>query len=267
MKKFRFLDKGLAGDVFYPDPDVGPRPSSAGVFVYGFPAFVGPNAVTALMVQRGMMAVQPHYLGSYDSDGIYSPISLLDTCRVAGELFQQGHVTQSRDGKRFDIPSQIDVFVGHSFGCLVALRGIRFLPSIRRLVLMAPAVHYSRSNPDFGLHENGPEHLEYVRRSHPHTYRLAPATEWHELLTGKDGLPRHQYTHPSLEEVVAIVGEKDKYFDREALRSNLPVIVEAYCGSRARFSFHVVREAAHPVDDLVPAMAKMGLDRSIAPFA
>jgi hypothetical protein len=255
VRKLRFVDGGLAGDIYFNDQIAF---QDAALFLYGFPAFVGPTPVTVELVNGGYLAFQPHYFGSYDSSGPHSPYSLLDTCRATDELFQRGHVTLSGDGKPHTLPSKASLCVAHSFGCLVALRAVNLLSSIESLVLLAPAVHYGRSDPDFGLKENGLKHLEYVRASHPLTYRLAPKDHWIDLLTGRDALPRNG-EHRSLKRVLAVVGDRDEYFDKEALRRNLPLIVRAYCGPNVEFDLHALPFADHSLDELVPAMKRQGL--------
>jgi hypothetical protein len=259
MKKLRFIDNGLAGDVYY---DERRQPSCAGLFLYGFPSFVGPNEVTRTLTSAGILSVQPHYFGTYDSRGLYSPSSLIETCTTVQQLFDRGYVSQAKDGNPYHLPN-LKICVAHSFGCLTAVRGISALTTVELLILLAPAVHYRRSAPDFGLNEDGPAHLEYVRRSHPFTYRLSDAHDWENLLTGNDPLPT-SVTHPALKQVVAAVGENDKYFDKDALRTSLPMIIKAYCGDKVDVGFHVVKGATHPIDSILSAFP---LTRYLAGYA
>lgn len=266
MKKFRFIDDGLAGDIFYPESDSGITVRTAGLFLYGFPAFVGPNSITKALVSSGILAVQPHYFGTYDSGGLHSPISIVDTCRATQTLFDKGYVTQSKDSKPYKLPESLEVCVAHSFGCMIALRAVQYLTSLKLLVLMAPAVHYNRTNPNFGLNEDGMDQLESVKRSHPHTYRLAPSTEWEDLLTGKDPLPSFIQQHPTLQEVVAVVGEKDKYFDVSALEKSLPIIIKAYCGNETKLSFKIIPGIGHSSDGLTDAGQNFQLKDVLSQF-
>lgn len=255
MKKVRFVEGGLAGDIYFDDHRT---LHEAAIFLYGFPAFVGPNAATEELVGGGYLVCQPHYFGSYDSSGLHSPTSLVDTCRATDQLFRNGRTIRGRDGMLVGLPPKVRLCVGYSFGCLVALRAANFLSSVETVVLLAPAVHYRRSDPDFGIREDGLKHLEYVKTVYPHTYRLAPRDHWVDLLTGRDALPRYS-DHETLKRVVAVVGDADEYLDKDALRRNLPVIVRAYSGPSVRFDFHIVTSADHSLDKLVPAMKREGL--------
>ena len=249
----RFVDGGLVGDIYLSDTA---EADDVAVFLPGFPAFVGPNAVTTELITGGYLACQPHYFGSYDSSGPHSPNSLVDTCRATDQMFRKGQVSMGKEGRIQELPSRARLWVGHSFGCLVALRAVKFLSTVETLILLAPAVHYGQ-DPDFGVREDGLKHFEYVKASHPYTYRLAAKDQWIDVLTGKDTLPKND-DHKSLRRVVAIVGNRDEYLDKDALGRNLQLIVGAYCGSSVRLDFHVVA-SDHSLDNLVSAMKFDGL--------
>lgn len=249
MKKIRFIEDELAGDVFYSEED--PKPKSAGLWLFGLPQFVGPNEVTRAYVETGVVSFQPHYIGTYDSGGIFSPVGIHRTCRKSQELFDRGYVMQINNQKPFHLPP-LEFCVGHSFGSLVALRGVQYLHTLKVLFLMGPTVHYRRSNPDFGNKADGPKILDQVRKSNPKTYRVASSEEWDEIMSGREPLPRLN-DHPSLQEVVVVVGERDNYVDIGALEKNLPILVEAFCGKSIKYSFVVVPEGGHTIDYLVNA--------------
>lgn len=247
MKKFRFLENGLAGDVFYDPNNV---PASVAVYLPGFPSFIGPAPVTPLITKSRLLALQPHCLGSYDSDGLFSPTELKNTARAVQSIVASGRVKNAATNALFGIPQRLEVCIGHSFGCFTALRFADCFTDLRVLVLFAPAVHYGHSPIDFGLLENGPEHFSGVRRAWPKTYRIAAESEWREITEGKDPLPKGAQ-HPSLEHVIGVVGAKDKYFDIPALRASFKQLVHAYVGEKASVELVVVPNAGHPLDELV----------------
>jgi hypothetical protein len=273
IKKFRFIDNGLAGDVYYPDPSYGVEPTSAGIFLYGFPFFTGPNEVTTALVSAGMTSFQPHYYGSYDSNGVFSPSSLIETCTVSQTLFDRGYVTKVPDGKQSPLKSKLELCIGHSFGTFAAIRAARYFHSLKVLVLLAPTIHYRHQDPDMGVNEDGLENLEFVRITNPYTYRLATTNEWSDVLTGKDPIPSLP-DHPTLEEVIVVVGERDKYFNHQVFEKMIPSIVRGYCGKRAKFTFMRLPNVAHAINsglidkgngfDLAAVLKKHGMTKKLS---
>ncbi len=91
-KKFRFIENGLAGDLFYPDPSRKITAKSAGLYLFGLPSFIGQNEVTYALTANGVISCQPHYLGTFDSEGQFSPQSVIETCIKVQEIFDSGSV-------------------------------------------------------------------------------------------------------------------------------------------------------------------------------
>lgn len=251
-KKFRFIENGLAGDVYYPDPKFGVTPKSSGLYLYGLPSFIGQNEITYALVSNGALSFQPHYFGTFDSNLDFSPKNVFDTVRISQDIFDRGFAYQTGKGnQKFQLPP-LEACIGHSFGNLVALRTIRHLHSVKVLILLAPTVHYRKANPNFGNKANGMSILKSIILENPFTYRLSPLEDWEEIMEGKDELPKPQ-DHPSLQEVIAVAGADDNYLDIPALQENLHRIVAAYCGEKVRFSLKLIPGGGHPISYLVNA--------------
>jgi hypothetical protein len=250
-KKFRFIENGLAGDVFYSSQMATP-PRAAGLFLYGIPSFIGQNEVTYAMLSSNLVAFHPHYFGTYDSIGQYSPETVVTTCAAVQKIFSRGQVTQTtKQNDPYPLPP-LKLCVGHSFGALAALRGIRSLTDVTTLILLAPTVSYRKNNPNFGNTADGFAILDSIEQCYPYTYRLAPRHDWAQLMAGDDPLPAPS-PHPSLTKVIAVAGSEDKYLNIPALQQNLKHIVTAFCGERIEFKLVVVPGAAHPIPDLLEA--------------
>lgn len=259
-KKFRFRVKELAGDVFYAP---GQTPRASGMFLYGLPAFIGQNEVTYSMVEAGVVSFQPHYFGTYDSGRDYSPDSAIRTCKDSQAIFDRGKVEPvGKKGDAFNLP-QLKICVGHSFGTLVALRAAKHLSHLRKLVLLAPTVHYRKASPNYGNRADGHAILDSIEAGHPLTYRLAPRKHWKELMDGADPVPRPT-SHPTLREVIAVAGENDAYLDLPALHATLPDLVRAYCGEQATLRIVVLPGKGHTLSDLVEAGDAFSLRRVCA---
>lgn len=247
-KKFRTIENQLAVDFFYPE-STGSSTVGAALFLYGLPSFIGQNEVTYAAVKAGMVSVHPHYYGTYDSGGLFSPDSVVETCKTVQSMFSRGWVHPLAKKEAFQLPKLLSC-VGHSFGCLAALRAAQSLPDLRKIVLLAPTVHYRKTNPDYGNTADGFAILNSIATSHRHTYRLSSADAWQEVMGGNEVFPPTS-THPSLVEVVAVMGTRDPYLKPDAIMQSLPGLVSVLCGERARTRFVTVTGAGHNIADLL----------------
>lgn len=259
-KKFRFIEGGLAGDVYLNRDN--PSPDRVAVFLYGFPAFPGPNPGIEALLAAGYIVIQPHYWGTYDSEGLFSGETMVSTSAALCALVARGYLTQSKGETRFPLSPRITLCVGHSFGAAAAIRSVRDMPDLTTLVLLSPTAHYSTSQPDFGVREDGPSHLSYVRSSHPHTYRLADDSEW-EILKGQDPIPNSPYPN-ALERSILVFGELDTYFDIPQAVQAMPGLVTAYCGDGLKVETRVIPGRGHPVSELVGSDGGFDLERYAA---
>ena len=248
MKKFRFVEDGLAGDVYFDRS----RDSFSGLalFAYGFPSFPGPNAVIEALTAAGLVVISPHFRGTYDSEGEFSPESLVSTVEDVARLVGRGYLAQGKDGKHFDLPERWVLIVGHSFGCAAVIRSWFHLKGVEALLLLAPTAHYSIHDPDYGVREDGMAQLDYVRETHPYTYRLAPDTVWRDLFSGIDEPHAQNVSASNAPSVTAVIGEQDAYFDVEVARVNMSRLIDRYVGDTSP-AVHVLRGCGHPLAELV----------------
>ncbi|MEQ3530177.1 hypothetical protein [Pseudoalteromonas sp. XMcav11-Q] len=245
FKKSRYRVNGIAGDFYYDSS----RTSFDGLFLslIGLPSFPGPNKMIEEVVKYGYIVIQPHYPGTYDSDGELSPSAFYEVFEHLNLLL---HTGIPKGGSVIDIPKTNIVLTGHSFGCAALLRGVCKFEYEANAIFFGPAAHYSRESPDYGLIEDGPEHFSKLRLSHPHTYRLAELSEWATIINGKDLPPNHPQTN-KIKGAAIVVGENDAYCDKNACKENLPTLIQAYFGSSCKVKWYEVEQAGHPLTDLV----------------
>ena len=245
IKKFRMLEAGLAADVYYDKQRK--TFSGVGMFLFGFPAFPGANIAIQKMTEAGLVVINPHWFGTYDSEGLFSPDSMVDTIRKCGQLVSRGYLTNAKNGACFEVPAHWSAIVGHSFGCAAALRSSGSLPHLENLILLAPTAHYGTGDRDFGVREDGLAQLEYVRTTHPYTYRISPSSTWVEMLTGKDrGKPKGAPPRRA----VIVFGSDDTYFDTRIAQMRMADLVHEYTGYKET-KVVVLPGKGHSLVDLV----------------
>lgn len=251
VRRDRFFLDDMAVDVVAPSHAV---PAVSAVYLYGLPGTVGVNRVSRVLSERGWLVLHPHYPGTYDSGGRFTPEAALTTLAVVARAVGRS-VASVRDGADIAIPP-ITLVVGHSFGCFVALRSIACVRTAAALVLLGPAIAFAPGPDGCGLRREMTDHYSFVLRSHPHTYRLAPRSAFDALYSGKlDALSAD--APASLRSVVGIVGATDPAFDIALFADRFDPVVRKTLSGRFDCTLTVV-EAGHDVDDLA-----MGLSLAI----
>jgi pimeloyl-ACP methyl ester carboxylesterase len=249
VSRFRFVYKGIMCDTY--EPSNGPAKEAA-LLLYGFPATIGENAATELLRASGFLVLQPHYPGTYDSEGTFTPQSAVDMVSTIVEALSHGNVHDVKRDSMRSVPGRISLCVGNSFGCIVALRALSYLSTLRSLLLVSPAISYGKAQVDSGFQEEGPAFIDYVRRSRPFTYRLGDKTPWDAFYSGAFNKPNGE-PPGSLRSVLGVVGSEDSSFDIEVLRRNFNSIVRNYVGQYSEVQLLTVEGAGHGINDLVTA--------------
>src|SRR5579859_2393516 len=103
MTRFRFEYKGIIVDVCEPKSG---NTEHAAIFLYGFPATISENAATDLLLSCGLTVLQPHYPGTYDSKGHFSPQSAIDMVSELVEALSCGQVYDLKNDSVRAIPTK-----------------------------------------------------------------------------------------------------------------------------------------------------------------
>ncbi len=250
IKKYRIIYNGVAADLFtdrtWPSLD---RPLA--IFLPGLPDFCGPTALTSALVREGVAVLQPHFAGTYDSDGLFSPEGCRITLRETSHAITDGNLVPVGSKSPLAVAPTVTSLIGHSFGGITALRYFNEFRDLHALIFTSAALHYSHEDPDYGLAEDGMEIYESLHASNPRTYRPAPISEWECILRGLDQLPNRPLG--TVHCVRVIYGENDKYFDINVARRNVPELISAYAHTIAGLTIEVVQGAGHYLPELVLA--------------
>ena len=104
MSRFRFIEKGLCCDVYYNKKK---NIDKCALFLYGFPATIGSNNLTEVLVDRGYTVLHPHYYGTYDSMGDFSPQSAFETVKTIVEIVKDSLVKNLKSTLMYKLPNTI----------------------------------------------------------------------------------------------------------------------------------------------------------------
>lgn len=225
---------------------VEPRGESKGnaLILLGMPATIGETALTAVLTSQGWTTFQPHYHGTYDSDGLFSPASAAETVRSVARAVATGEVLDVKSNRARKIAPNISLLAGYSFGAHVAFKTLAEFSDLRVLLLLAPAIAYGDDSTGFSAEGIG--FLDYLSRSRPHTYRLADRSEWQGFYSGLDNnfSPRADSMAEPFT-VIAYVGSDDNSIDADRLTAGLTGLVSGVLGDGTTCGVKVVAGAGH----------------------
>ncbi len=262
MKRFRFLVSDQMCDVYEPD-----APTALGrcaVYLLGMPATLGATPITDQLVKAGYHVLQPHYPGTYDSAGFFSPTKSIEAIQHLIGAATSAPVIDLKSQKSKSLPSRLDVCVGQSFGAFVALRVAASTKSIEDLLLFSPAITYGQGATSCGFLEDGPSFISYVRRSRPLTYRLGSDRSWNDLYDGLLDTPASRGVDGGLRRIVGVVGTEDELFALDQLTSRFDSLVRAHVNPVATTSLEVVTGGGHSTDSLYEFGAAAIVDTFLA---
>lgn len=246
MKRFRFIEKGLCCDVYYSkEMDI----NACALFLYGFPATIGENSLTNLLVEKGYTVLHPHYYGTYDSDGDFTPQAAFMTVKNINEIVK----TMVRDLKRnvmVRIPDKITVCVGYSFGAYVLKHSIEQLNDLKTIMLFSPVMSTNACNDSCWYIENGLEHLNYVIRTRPFTYRIKKMTQWMEYYVNDHDLVNTK-TKEAIEHVLWVYGNLDEDMIANKLKSTYIQATKKYLSKSAIAEIVCVENGNHSINSLI----------------
>lgn len=245
MARFRIRQDGLAAHVY--DNDVLNQDKPIAIFCPGLPYEAREEAVTHELVRRGWQVLQIQYLGTYDSDGDFTPESSIQTVAKARTLLGSGSFIDHKSGDRFSFSVHRPVIIGHSFGAWVALRSLENESAPASCCVFAPFLGFGNSRPDNGVKCELDRHVSYMAAAMPHTIRFRDTALWNDFFTSANDTEWIYTDVPAGSHVLLIVGEDDQSFDLKRLQEKTTLI-----RSKSAFSLEllVATQSGHSPEEM-----------------
>lgn len=246
MSRFRFIEDGLCCDVFY---DKRKNNDECALFLYGFPATVGSNKLTDVLVEMGYTVLQPHYLGTYDSKGDFTPQSAFDTVKKIETVVNKSLVKNLKNNTMYKLPNRISVCIGYSFGAYVMRHTITYLKNVKNLILVSPVMSNNISNSLCWVNEDGLTHLNYVLRTRPFTYRITNKGDWMDKYVNDvvfENIPSDK-----VETVLWLYGRNDPAMDEVKLKESYIMATRNCLATNAQVMIYPVDEGDHSINSLI----------------
>jgi len=252
LKRFRFIEHGLCCDVFY-RKDV--TNGKCALFLYGFPATLGSNSLTEILVNSGYTVLHPHYYGTYDSSGDFTPLSAYRTVEVIGNIVDNGNVLDLKSNKQIQIPTTIDICVAYSFGAFVLKHTLKYMNKVRAILLFSPVMSNNINNKTCWVNIDGQEHLDYVIRTRPYTYRINDLSIWKDQYVN-DNVDHVDKLSSSVVKVAWFYGRNDPAIEEELLINKYLMATKNCISETADIEFVCIENGGHEINTLLNEKAR-----------
>jgi esterase/lipase len=216
MARYRTRIDGTTIDVY---EKVKGKSKKTALVLLGFPATLGETKLTKLLVEQDYCVVVPHYPGTYDSDGEFTPSNSIDMVEhICSGL--KSPVVNLKTNSPISISENVELIVGYSFGAFVAVNSLFHVNTIKKALFISPALVYGESVIDMGFTEEGEAFLDYIKRTRPHTYRMGSIDEWHQFYSGQyNEFESIVNTSTSLS-ILSLIGKEDGSIDFTSYADN-----------------------------------------------
>lgn len=246
MSRFRFIEKGLCCDVFYNKKK---NINKSVLFLYGFPATIGANNITDLLVENGYTVLHPHYYGTYDSEGDFTPQSAFKTVEIIVEILKESMVRNLKSNTMYKLPNTISMCIGYSFGAYVLRHTIQHLKDVENILFFSPVMSNNPTNQLCWVNENGHDHLNYVLRTRPYTYRIKDKSAWMKEYV--NDVYKECVCENRVKNVLWFYGKKDEAMVEEKINEKYLQATKSCISINADASIYCIKEGDHGINTLL----------------
>ncbi len=247
MSRFRFIEKGLCCDVYYNKKK---NIDKCALFLYGFPATIGSNNLTEVLVDRGYTVLHPHYYGTYDSMGDFSPQSAFETVKTIVEIVKDSLVKNLKSTLMYKLPNTISICIGYSFGAYVLRHTVQYLKDLEEVLLFSPVMSNSPTNKLCWVNENGQEHLNYVISTRPFTYRIKDKDAWMKSYVN-DVYVEKKLEVNNVKNVLWFYGKNDDAMIDHQIKEKYLVSTKECLSFNANVAIYCVDDGDHGINTLI----------------
>lgn len=256
MNRFRIIEDGLCCDVFY---DKSRTNNEVALFLYGFPATIGENELTVKLVERGYMVLQPHYYGTYDSKGDFTPETAFKTVESIVNIARKSLVKNLKNNSMMHIPPNISLCIGYSFGAFVLRHSMDYLMDVDKVILVSPVMSNNPNNELCWANENALEHLQYVMRTRPYTYRITNIDAWMRQYVNDEKREKTSRDN-NVRKVFWLYGKDDEAIVSRKIDDSYIFATQNFIGKYADAKIVAVENGGHGINTLINEETMMHID-------
>ncbi|UAB72681.1 hypothetical protein INR79_25850 [Vibrio sp. SCSIO 43132] len=255
MARYRINIDGYMLDVYEKEKG---KSKKCALLLLGFPATLGENSLTASLTESGYCVLVPHYPGTYDSSGLFTPLNSIEMLKNISIFIERKEAVNLKNNSKVQIPKSIDLIVGYSFGAFIAVHSLSHFPSCNKALFISPALTYGKADIDMGFRENGSDFINYIRRTRPHTYRLGDDSEWHDFYNGKlNKIPKLLPKTRNIS-ILSLIGTNDTSINSGIFIDNADIFFRKYTKVENNETF-LVSNSGHSVGSIMKKTSKAAL--------
>lgn len=264
MNKARVRINGLASLVYWED-EVGFDQTA--LVVPGLPYETSESPFVQLLAPASFGVIQPQYMGTFDSEGEFSPESAVETLlRFQDVLRNNSELYDLRAERSFRVGNQINVLVAHSFGTYAAIGAI--LQGLRTpiAIMCSPMFEFGSRCQDVGIKVDMERHVRHISNALPLTFRLKSQEVWHDFFTTREKFhpEREEVTCPHRTKLLIIAGDSDPSLDVKRSQQYVKGFISHYSHCLELADYLVVNGGNHDLLSLLNSNVVKAVKRVLA---
>lgn len=235
---------GIYSDMYYVEDHINLKDKKIVLFFGGFPSPGGKNLATFFFAELGYLVIHPFFLGTFDSDGDFTPRSPENTLEKFIKVIKGKEILNAKTAKSVAISGVVEIAAAHSFGCHVLLNSSDILSTeIKLMVLFSPVIGFGKK---YGSNANPFDQIDYVQRARPKTYRIPSKERWYDFFKAEiESELNNKIKNLGHFKSLFVVGEKDSNFEIDVISD---LINSAKIESA---KMYIVKDAKHGVESLL----------------
>lgn len=205
-------------------------PTIMSAFFTGLPSRNSVSPIVSQLANCNFSVIQPQYFGTYDSTGKLSPEGCVQSVFITQRIVSSGTIEDLQTQSLVDIPTSLDVVIGHCAGTCFAFDAVLRGLDVKLLVLLAPMLDFGIHCGEAGISVDFDSYVRYLASAFPRTHRMDQRI-WRNFFLYDNSIhptPNHCSPRPTYVKTLAVVGENDPTLDIEKCKLYTHKILEKY---------------------------------------
>lgn len=183
------------------------------IYCPGLPDYPHKRPYAKKWTENGFTFLELRYMGSWESNGRFSPENCLKSIQEAVDFFKKGKAKELRQGSLLQWNIKEIILLGNSFGGAVILSALPILKDINRAILLAPLIDISLLKQGLKIIEQDTKKDELyhlLKNGFSNVYRGLSLKSWQKFLQEKSLINPFKYTHQLISKKLLFVhGNQD----------------------------------------------------------